>query len=338
MLLWLQGKRVHVDAHSRNVGVMLVRLNQVKVVAVTDLEAIMAVQLQQGSDDRVATGHALHTGNGVARLQNGAVPPVRVVKRLLTLPRVNDVVVAGDEGVALDDPDQLLARVVEVQLQLVGRRSNGLTASELQDINQVLMRDLGELATLVGVQVDVVHVQRGSSQTALANTVADGMRVGRVGVVPAQVVQGVELQVDADLVVLQSNQRQRQTRVAAEPELQRDVQGVHRGTGSNDLRSQRLAAVAIVVAGRTTLVQQVSKFWDVADHLGITGLLAGLLSQLVPDVKPIAVVFVTQNCKKVPLNTVQKKKVANFLILTVPPFSRGSRLYLKPSSSVISRL
>jgi hypothetical protein len=109
--------------------------------------------------------------------------------------------------------------VVEVELDLVARGIDGLTASELEGLDQILVGNLGELTTLIGVQVDVIYVQRGSSQTALANTVADGMRVGRVRVVPAQVVQGVELQVDADLVVLQSNQRQSQTWVAAEPEL-----------------------------------------------------------------------------------------------------------------------
>jgi len=139
--------------------------------------------------------------------------------------------------------------VVEVQLQLVGRGGDGLTASELQDVDQVLVRDLGELAAFISVQVDVINVQRGSSQTALADTVANSVGVGGVGVVPAQVVQGIELHVDADLVVLEGDQRESQTRVAAKPELQRDVQGVHRGAGGDDLRGEGLTAIAIVVAG-----------------------------------------------------------------------------------------
>ena len=292
MLLRLQGERVNVDADSWDVGVVLVRLNQVEVVAVTNLEAVVAVELQQGGDDWVLAGHALDTGNGVSRLQDGAVPPVGVVERLLTLPSVDDVVIARDVRVTLDDPDQLLAWVVEVQLQLVGRGGDGLTASELQNIDQVLVRDLGELAALISVEVDVIDVQRGSSQAALANTVADGVGVGGVRVVPAQVVQGIELEVDADLVVLQSNQRQSQTRVAAEPELQRDVQGVHRGARGDDLGGEGLTAIAVVVAARATLVDQVGQLRDVADHLGITSLLAGLLSELVPDVHPITILLV----------------------------------------------
>ena len=98
--------------------------------------------------------------------------------------------------------------MVEVQLQLVGAGRDGLTARELQYVNQVLVGDLGELAALVRVQVDVVHVQRRGGQARLRDAVAHGVGVRRVGVVPAQVVQGVELQVDAHLVVLQGDQGQ----------------------------------------------------------------------------------------------------------------------------------
>ena len=73
---------------------VLVWLNQVEVVAITDLEAVMTVQLQESSDDWVLASHALNTGDGVTRLQDGAVPPVRVVEGLLTLPWVDDVVIA----------------------------------------------------------------------------------------------------------------------------------------------------------------------------------------------------------------------------------------------------
>jgi len=304
VLLWLQGKRVNVDTNSWDVSVVLVWLNPVEVVTITNLEAIVTVQLQQTSDGWVLTSHTLNTGDGVTRLQNGAVPPVRVVEWLLSLPWVDDVVITADERVTLDNPNQLLDWVVEVQLQLVGRGGDRLTTSELQDVNQVLVGNLSELAALISIQVDVINVQRGSSQTALTNTVADSMWIRGVGVVPAQVVQGVELQVDTDLVVLQSNQWQRQTWVAAEPELQWNVQSVHWGTAGNNLRGQWLTTVAVVVTSRTTLVQQVSQLWDVTNHLGVTGLLAWLLSQLVPDVQPVTVVLVNTLTTNLNLNVV----------------------------------
>ena len=121
----------------------------------------MAVQLQESSDGRVAARHALHAGDGVARLQDRAVPPVRVVERLLALPGVHDGVIAGHIRVTLHNPDELLARVVEVELDLVGGRSDGLTAGELQHVDQVLVGDLGELAALIRVQVDVIHIEGG---------------------------------------------------------------------------------------------------------------------------------------------------------------------------------
>ena len=128
------------------------------------------------------------------------------------------------------------------------------------------------------------------------------MRVRGVRVVPAQVVQGVELQVDADLVVLKSNQRQRQTRVAAEPELQRNVQSVHRRAAGNDLRGKRLTAIAVVVTARTTLVDQVGQLRDVTDHLGVTGLLSRLLRELVPNVEPVTIMLINTLATDLNLN------------------------------------
>ena len=162
MLLRLESERVNVDTDSGDVGVVLVGLDQVEVVAVANLEAVVAVQLQEGRDSRVLASHTFNTGDGVTRLQNGAVPPVRVVEGLLTLPLVDDGVIAGNVGVTLDNPYQFLAGVVEVELQLVSAGGDGLTASELQDIDEVLVRDLGELAALIRVQVDVIYVEGGS--------------------------------------------------------------------------------------------------------------------------------------------------------------------------------
>jgi len=49
------------------------------------------------------------------------------------------------------------------------------------------------------------------------------------GDVPAHVADVLEVEVDTDLVVLEGDQRKRKTRVAVEPELERDVEGVLRG-------------------------------------------------------------------------------------------------------------
>jgi len=306
VLLRLQGKRVNVDADRGDVGVVLIRLNQVEVVAVANLEAVVAVELEERGDGRVLAGHALDAGNRVTRLEHRAIPPVRVVERLLALPLVDDGIIARHVRVTLDDPDKLLARVVEVQLQLVGRRGDRLLTSILEDVDQILVRDLGELAALISVEVDVIDIERRSGKAALADTVADRVRVRGVRVVPAQVVKGVELEVDAHLVILEGDQRQSQTRVAAEPELQRDVEGVHRGARGDDLGGERLTTVAIVVARRAALVEEVRELGHVADHLGIASLLTRLLGELVPDVKPITVVLVDALATNLDLDVVDE--------------------------------
>jgi len=294
VLLRLEGERVDVDADRRHVGVVLERLDLVEVASLANLEAVVAVELEQGRDARVPARHALKARDGVARLQHGPVPPVAEVERLLALPRVDDAVVAADIRVALDNPHELLARVVEVQLELVGGARDGLAARELEGLNEVLVGDLGELAALVRVQVDVVHVERGGRQVGGVDAVADRVEVARDlrGDLVAQVAEVVELQVDAHLVVLERDERERQARVAAEPELQRDVERVLR-RAVEDLRGRvRLAARAVIVARLTALDEEVRQLRHVANHLGIAALLARLLRELIPDVQPLSVVLV----------------------------------------------
>ena len=293
MLLGLEGERVDVDTHRRHVGVVLVRLDLVEVASLADLEPIVAVELDERRDNRVVAREALNARHRVARLEHGPVPPVGVVERLLALPRVDDVVVAADEGVALDNPDELLARVVEVQLQLVAGGRDGLTARELERLDQVLVGDLGELAALIRVEVDVVDVEGRSDEASRRDTVADRVRVAELrGDVPAHIADVLEVEVDAHLVVLERDQRERQARVAVEPELERDVQGVLRGALEALRARVRLAARAAVVAVLAALREQVRQLGRVANHLGIAGLLARLLRELVPDLEPVAIVLV----------------------------------------------
>ena len=89
MLLGLESERVDVDARGGDVGVVLEGLHLVEVASLADLEAVVAVQLEQSRDAGVLARHALHAGHGVARLQHRAVPPVGEVERLLALPGVD---------------------------------------------------------------------------------------------------------------------------------------------------------------------------------------------------------------------------------------------------------
>ena len=310
VLLRGQGKGVHVDTHGRHVGVVLVGLHLVEIASLADGEAVVAVQLDQGSHHGVLASHALYASQGVSRLGHGPVPPIGVVERLLALPGVHHVVIARHIGIALHHPHQLLTGVVEVQLQLVGGGVDGLGPSELQHLNQVLVGHLGELATLVSVQVDVIHIQRAGHQVGGIHAVADAVHVvGGVGggIVPQQVLDVVELQVDTHLVVLEGDQRQSQTRVAAEPELERDVEGVLGGTGQQVAGHVGLTAGTVVVARLTTLDDQVGQLGHVTHHLGVAGLLARLLGQLIPNVQPVTIVLVdtlSPNLELHPVNQV----------------------------------
>jgi hypothetical protein len=54
--------------------------------------------------------------------------------------------------------------VVEVELDLVVGGGHGLIARELELLNEVLVGDLGEAATLVRVKVDVVNIEGGGDE------------------------------------------------------------------------------------------------------------------------------------------------------------------------------
>ena len=307
MLLGLESEGVHVDTNSRHVGVVLVRLDLVEVASLAALEPVVAVELEERVDNRIVAGEALNAGDGVARLKNGPVPPVGVVERLLALPLVDDVVIAGDEGVALDDPDELLARVVEVELELVAGGGDRLTARELEGLDQVLVGDLSELATLIRVEVDVVDVEGRSDEASSRDTVTDRVGIAELrGDVPAEVADVLEVEVDTDLVVLERDQRERKTRVAVEPELERDVQSVLRRALEALNACVGLAAGAAVVAVLATLGEQVRELGRVANHLGIAGLLARLLGELIPDLEPVAIVLVDALAANLELDALDK--------------------------------
>jgi hypothetical protein len=73
--------------------------------------------------------------------------------------------------IGLDNPDKLLNGVVKVELDLVGRRADGLIASELQLLNKILVGVLGHASALISVQEDVVDVERGGNKRLVVSSV-----------------------------------------------------------------------------------------------------------------------------------------------------------------------
>ena len=196
--------------------------------------------------------------------------------------------------VGLDDPDKLLNGVVEVELDLVGRGTNGLITSKLELLDEVLVGVLSHTPALVGVQEDIVDVERGGNKGLV---VSGGDLHGASGAVegrhsPQALLDGADIKVDLDLVVLKSDKGKGQTGVAAEPELKGDIQGGlgKSVTGSANLaRSVGIARTIDVVEGR---VGDEGQLGGVADHLEVAALLLGGHGELVPDVHPVTVLAI----------------------------------------------
>ena len=127
-------------------------------------------------------------------------------------------------------------------------------------------------------------------------------RGGARDIVPAEVLDLLHFEVDLDLVVLEGDQREREARVAAEPELERDVERVLRRAVGNLGERVGLAARAGIVAGLATLYEHVHELRNVAYHLRIAGLLASLLREFIPDLEPVTVVTVDALAADLKLN------------------------------------
>ena len=200
-----------------------------------------------------------------------------------------------DVLVGLDNPDKLLNRVVKVELDLVGGGTDGFITGELKLLDEVLVGVLGHTPTLIGVEEDVVDVEGGGDEgLVVGGSDFGGIAGGAVeaGHGPQALLDGTDVKVDLDLVVLKSDEGKGQTGVAAEPELKGDVQGGlgESVTGSANLaRSVGVARTVDVVEGG---VGDEGQLGSVSDHLEVTALLLGRHGKLVPDVHPVAVLAV----------------------------------------------
>ena len=202
-----------------------------------------------------------------------------------------------DVLVGLDNPDKLLNGVVKVELDLVGGGTDRLITGELELLDEVLVGVLGHTPALIGVEEHVIDVERsGDERLVVSGSDLDG-GVGTGGGVeaghsPQALLDGTDIKVDLDLVVLKSDEGKGQTGVAAEPELKGDIEGGlgESVTGSANLaRSVGVARAVDVVEGG---VGDEGQLGGVADHLEVAALLLGGHGELVPDVHPITVLAI----------------------------------------------
>jgi hypothetical protein len=188
----------------------------------------------------------------------------------------------------LDDPLEFLHGVVKVELDLVARAGDALSASELHLLDEVLVALLGKAAALLGIEVHVVNIERGSSERLGRGSIrATNNRLSILAVLP-----GLEVNIDTNLVVLESNERDCKTRVAAEPELERDVERLGRGTAAGDARDGGLRAGASGIERETITALEEDKVMGVTDE-GVQGLYNTSLSgELSPDLHPVTILAI----------------------------------------------
>ncbi len=208
--------------------------------------------------------------------------------------------------IGLHNPDQLLARMVEVQLDLVTGTSHTLIAGKLDLLEEILVGVLCHLAALISVQENIVDIEGGSHKGLL---VGEGRRHGgsvRLGQrrhSPQALTDGAEIKVDLHLVVLESDQGEGKSRVLHEPELEGNVEGGLREsvTGSTHLVDGSGGSAGTRDTSESG-VGDVGKLSGVTNHLEVSTALFRGHSELVPDVHPITVLAINALASNLDLN------------------------------------
>jgi hypothetical protein len=226
---------------------------------------------------------------------------ISVVERLGTHKLVE--VVATTEGsaviymgVRLNNPQELLARVVEVELNLVGRRTNRLITSELELLNQILVRVLGHASALISVKEYIVDIERSSNKgLGVSTRVRLGITTRHVHFIysPEALVNSAEVKVNLNLVILKSNEGNGEAGVAAEPELKRNIEsGLGKGLAGSTNLVRGISGAARAINIVEVRVSDVGKLSSITYHLVVATSLLGGKSKLVPDVHPVTILAV----------------------------------------------
>src|SRR6056300_315333 len=246
VLLGLERERVRVDTGHGATGVVVVGLDLVEVLALLLLETVLAVEDElegvEGADNllgelvgRLASGVERGTNRSEGDEAVGEIVGVEGVRL------EDDVTVSGDVGEVPERvlvggnvgeaPHELLDGVVVGEADLLGLAlGHGVNTSVLDLLDEVLVTLLGEAAALLGVKVDVVgpHLEDGG--------VKEGVEVGG------------EVEIDADLVVLEGDEGEVETGVAVEEEDEGEVDSLA-GSGSGHLTPVSLLGLVEVKLG-----------------------------------------------------------------------------------------
>jgi uncharacterized membrane protein len=203
--------------------------------------------------------------------------------------------------IGLDNPDKLLNGVVKVELDLVGRRTDRLITSELELLNKVLMGVLSHTSALIGIQEDVVNIERGGNERLVvgsvdATTSGRGSRV-RVAAAertdsPQALIDGTNIEVDFDFVVLKSDEGKGKTGVTAVPELEGYIEGSFGQSIAGSANLTRGVCLTRTIDGIERGIGDESQLGGVADHSIVARVLVIGKSKVVPDMHPVTILAI----------------------------------------------
>ena len=245
VLLGLEREGVRVHTRVGRAGVVVEGLHLVEVLALLLLEAVLTVEDElEGGEGTDSLLGELRGGTGVANVEEGSAVEgggdnavgldagdVRVEDDVSVGGGSGEVPKGVGRGGVGEAPHELLDGVVVGEADLLGLTGgDGVGTGVLDLLDEVLMTLLGEAATLLGVEVDVVspHLEH-------------------VGVAVGGEVGG-EIDVDADLVVLEGNEGEVETGVAVEEEEEGKVDSLA-VDGSGHLTASRLLGLIEVKLG-----------------------------------------------------------------------------------------
>jgi hypothetical protein len=107
-------------------------------------------------------------------------------------------------------------------------------------------------------------------------------------------------------VVLESNERKRETGVVTEPELERNVEGGLRESIARSAHLMRSDSVTRTIDGGEVRVRKESELGSLANHLVVTTLLVGIHRELDPQLHPVTILFVDALTTNLDLHGVNK--------------------------------
>jgi hypothetical protein len=290
---------------STHVGFIVYTISSAAVIIPPHLGGFGVSVSSTGVIEETGSIDVVINGVGTSECVDGvgkSIDGVSVVEGLSAEQAVQQLVAVEGRAVVnvlirLDDPDEFFDGVVKVELDLVGRRTDGLITGELELFNEVLVGVLGHAPALIGVQEDVIDVEGGGDKGLVVcggNTTTESFALCLVERTnsPQALIDGADIEIDLDFVVLEGNQRQGKTGITAVPELEGNIEGGFGKSIAGGANLARSGALARTVNRIERGVSDKGEFGGVSDHTVITADLVNGESEIVPDMHPVTVLAI----------------------------------------------